>query len=312
MPTQIRLATEADFPRIVAVLNTMNREQVRLEDVLRVERNRPATDIYQYRVAEIDGRVVGYALAEHDSTQPEGQFLIRNRVEAPYRRQGLGQALLTQITGWAREQGATRFETNVWENDAETMAWAERRGWRPSFKLFESTIDLPGWDPAPFSESIERLQTEGIRFTDLGAEGADEAGLRRYYDLIVHLNRDVPVFGERPLWPFEQWRDVVTGAPHYDPSLLALAAHGDRWMALAFHEEMASGGLYHDLTGVDRDYRGRGVALALKAWALTRAKEKGYPYARTNNHTANGPMLAVNRKLGYVPAPALCWFSLEA
>ena len=56
-------------------------------------------------------------------------------------------------------------------------------------------------------------------------------------------------------------------------------------------------------TGVDRAYRGRGLALATKLVALRRAREWGAAYARTNNDSQNAPILAVNRKLGYTPHP---------
>jgi GNAT superfamily N-acetyltransferase len=59
-----------------------------------------------------------------------------------------------------------------------------------------------------------------------------------------------------------------------------------------------TGGIYNSFTGVFREYRGQGIAMALKVVALDWAKQQKVPYARTNNHSANQPMLAVNRKLG--------------
>ena len=50
-------------------------------------------------------------------------------------------------------------------------------------------------------------------------------------------------------------------------------------------------------------WRGRGIALALKLLAIRAARRYGARYLRTNNDSENAPMLAVNRKLGYQPAP---------
>jgi GNAT superfamily N-acetyltransferase len=60
---------------------------------------------------------------------------------------------------------------------------------------------------------------------------------------------------------------------------------------------------YNAFTGVLREYRGRGLAQALKLQTILLAKEEGMRYVRTHNDSNNTPMLAVNRKLGYKPEP---------
>jgi RimJ/RimL family protein N-acetyltransferase len=59
------------------------------------------------------------------------------------------------------------------------------------------------------------------------------------------------------------------------------------------------------ITGVDRMYRGRKIALALKLLAIRWAIEKGASCIVTDNDSQNAPMLAINRKLGYVPRPGI-------
>ena len=57
--------------------------------------------------------------------------------------------------------------------------------------------------------------------------------------------------------------------------------------------------------GVLREFRGRGLAQALKWQTVLLAKKEGMRYIRTNNDSQNAPMLAINRKLGYQPEPGL-------
>jgi GNAT superfamily N-acetyltransferase len=61
--------------------------------------------------------------------------------------------------------------------------------------------------------------------------------------------------------------------------------------------------MYNMTTGVERDFRGHGLATALEVLAIRCARRYGAAYLRTNNHSENAPMLAVNRKLGYLPEP---------
>ena len=62
---------------------------------------------------------------------------------------------------------------------------------------------------------------------------------------------------------------------------------------------------YNSLTGVHRDYRGKGLALAVKLKAIDYAKQKGAKFIRTHNDSNNMPMLNVNQKLGYEKMPGL-------
>jgi len=53
------------------------------------------------------------------------------------------------------------------------------------------------------------------------------------------------------------------------------------------------------VTGVDNDYRGRGIGLALKLLTHRVAKRYGVKHLVTGNASHNAPMLAINTKLGY-------------
>ena len=46
--------------------------------------------------------------------------------------------------------------------------------------------------------------------------------------------------------------------------------------------------------------QGRGIAVALKSQAVIWAVEAGFTSIRTHNAQSNGPMLAVNDRLGFV------------
>ena len=58
------------------------------------------------------------------------------------------------------------------------------------------------------------------------------------------------------------------------------------------------------ITGVGREYRGRGIETAIKVEALSRAKARGLRALVTTNDEPNKAMRGVNTKLGYQAVPA--------
>ena len=56
--------------------------------------------------------------------------------------------------------------------------------------------------------------------------------------------------------------------------------------------------LNQDDTGVIREYRGRGIATALKLKIIDFGKKNGYRMIKTWNDSVNAAMLAVNTNLG--------------
>lgn len=304
MSSMIRPFVPADIPRMVEIINSQVPEPTTVEDFERDEQNRPVTVILERHVAvNPGGYMIGYGFAEHAPWHKPGEFFTRARVEKPYQRQGAAGALQRRAEEWAIQQGAVKLNTDIRENDPESQAWAERRGFVREHHIFESTLNLKAWNPEPFLDSVVIARDQSIRFTTLAQEGADEAGFHKYYELQKELSKDVPVFGENPFPSYADWIKWIKGNPRFRADAVLLAADRDRWVALSHLEPLPNGGVYQGLTAVDRAYRGRGISLAIKVVALSWAKAEGYPHNRTNNHSANAPMLATNRRLGYKPEP---------
>jgi len=51
------------------------------------------------------------------------------------------------------------------------------------------------------------------------------------------------------------------------------------------------------------DFRGRGIARAIKLQSLAQAAELGVPVVCTDNDAENAPMLHINERLGYHGRP---------
>ncbi|MDF2628254.1 MAG: family N-acetyltransferase [Symbiobacteriaceae bacterium] len=250
------------------------------------------------RFAAIDetGRMVGYADAWRAPWTTPGEMICSAVVDPAHRGRGAGRMLLDRVESTAREKGAAYIKAALKDSDPAALACVTGRGYTIDRHLFQSTLDPDAFDPAPFT-----TEAAGIRFFTL-ADEPGEATEHKLYELERVSQRDNPGSpGE--LMPYDQWRLWVLESARVLPELFLFAADGDRLVGTTYMHTVEGGGLHTIYTGVDPAYRGRGIALALKVRAVAAARRHGAPYMRTDNDSQNGPMLAVNRKMGYRPLP---------
>ena len=202
----------------------------------------------------------------------------------------------------------TVLHTTVSESWPE-HGWLTQRGWHEHERTWLSHLDLTSFQPEHFTARLARAQTEGIEvrtLSDLGWDGSEHLQ-RRVYDLTVQLLADVPTTDPVLPWPFEVWRDRVLGHPDFTPSGPLIAVSGSEWVGLTelyLPRREVPGLLHQGLTGVRREWRGKGVAWALKLTAAARARAQGWTAVRTGNHTVNHEMLGINAALGFVRGTA--------
>jgi GNAT superfamily N-acetyltransferase len=251
------------------------------------------------------GALVGYGLARRFSWEREGLFLIKASVAPDCRRQSIGTALADAAAQFALAHGATAFQTITRDDGDASVAYARRRGYALERHLITSTLDVTRFDDPHFRDAIQALQAGSIRFTTL-ADEPGEATERGLYELDKHASADNPGEDLPDFLPFADWRRLSIGRSDVRPDLVLIAKDGDRVIGMsdmAYTAETRS--MHTGFTGVHRDYRGRGIALALKVLAVDAARRLGAAAMRTENDARNMPMLAVNRRLGYVPAPGV-------
>src|SRR5581483_12029525 len=102
---------------------------------------------------------------------------------------------------------------------------------------------------------------------------------------------------------FEEWRVFAVERPSRDLDLTFLALAGGRVVGVAYLETYGDVH-FHNLTGVARDWRGRGVASALKRAQIAGARARGSRRLVTESQHENAPMRNLNAKLGYRPTVA--------
>ncbi|WP_424950206.1 GNAT family N-acetyltransferase [Deinococcus sp.] len=279
-----------DAAGFLKLLNLATGQNTALDYFLAQEAARPDDQGWARQVADQGGRVVGLAeLSPFDFIPPAWRRLVVS-VELEAREQGQGSALLEWAHAEAGAQEVAGLSLNVLDHDPASREWAELRGYALHAHRFASQLDLGQAHPVPEWPT-------GIRLRDMTQ--ATSGDWERLTDLYGDLLMQTPDLEGQPRWTSEQLRAHSQNNPRSRPDwmLLAVSAGGE-WLAFCQGTRISTG-IYNEFTGVIPAARGQGLARALKLELIRRAQAAGLGVMRTNNHAANGPMLSVNRRLGF-------------
>lgn len=253
-----------------------------------------AMTAYVDLVAWIDGEPAGSGFAAIMPQRPEVPNVLLTVLPSA-RRQGVGTALYETISDWTRGQGLDVLEAVVSDEDPESLAFAERRGFREDRREKGVALKL-----AEIALPAVELPS-GIEIVSW----ADRPELARgIYEVALEASPDVPGWEDEIPEPFEDWLVNDMQGSGDKPEATFLALHGDEVVGYAKFSltEAQPTTAHHDLTGLKRAWRGRGIARALKATQIRWAKENGYEELQTRNDERNAPIRHLNREFGYRPA----------
>lgn len=300
-----------DYPRLVEIANTWNDEPTSEAQERKQYNERVPGSEGRYQVALRDGKAVGFGFTTWTPWDKAGEYRLWLCVDPAYRGGGVGSALYQDSLTWAREKDAFHLKAIVRDDDPYSNAFTARRGFIVESHSFRSALDFAAFDEAPFVGAISANEAAGIRFVNLAEVGLDEENQRKLYDLNVMVSRDEPT--SQGYFPsFEQFFQTIFTAPWYLPNGQTAALDGDRWIGIAAVGRFPDGERsFNAFTGVHPEYRGRQIALALKLHAIRLSQQIGVPGMWTNNDSRNAPMLAINRKLGFVPERGLYRIRLD-
>lgn len=258
---------------------------------------RQADDLAWF-IAEEDGRDVGAARAVVGWHTPRGVGLGEAFVLPGHRGHGIGTALYSQLARWVAERGCIELMSAVSEDDAESIAWAERRGFRQVARNSRLVLDLEHTD-APAVDP-----PEGVEVVSWAARPDLAHGL---YDVYREAEPDIPsgTDGAEEPPPFERWLSREMEGPGDRPEAVFVAVSGSEVVGYAKLALSGSrpGVALHDITGVKRAWRGKGIAGALKRAQIRWAKENGLTRLETQNEERNEPIRRLNARHGYREEP---------
>jgi GNAT superfamily N-acetyltransferase len=262
-----------------------------------VDWKRQAEDMV-WLVASKSGEDAGAALAFVGWHSKPGTGHGEVFVLPEHRGTGVGSALYTRVAGWVQERGCVALETAVAEDDPESLAWVDRRGFREVGRNSKMVLDLTG------IEAPEIDPPRDVEIVTWAERPELAAGL---YAVACEAYPDVPGDEGTQMDPYDEWlsNDMQGDSDRPDATFIALVDGEVAGYAKLSLSKADTKVAYHDMTGVRREFRGRGIAAALKRTQIRWAKQAGYERLQTANEVRNAPIRALNKRHGYKLEPGL-------
>ncbi len=281
----------------------------------------PADDTREARryvvVHKQSSQTVGYGAVL--LTQPSN---IDVMVHPAWQRRGVGRTLWERMRHDLSVFGAGTVEPWVRAENIAASHWLGALGFSHVHKDGPVQIDLAGADLSSFAAVMPRLAEHGIVLTTLAAEKEKSPDcLATFYRLFQEVEKDVP--GRSPLssTSYEQCVRQLE-QPGVLPESVFIAKnngakHNGEYVGLSILGRKVSpedlrfagpGSFSQHLTGVRRDHRRMGIALALKIRTIEYGQQHGY--GRILSNSDNPAMRALNWKLGFRTGPWLIYNKL--
>jgi GNAT superfamily N-acetyltransferase len=307
---QIRHFTPEDFQALAAIHNSQGivwpeRPQT-AEAWAEADRNRSSNSRRQRWVALEDGCVVGFAsYAQNPWNYPPQSFYINVEVLPHYQRRGIGSMLYDQMLEELLGFDPPALRADAFTNLPQGFLFLQKRGFYEAFRETPVHLDLTSFNPSPYATHELGLNTQGIFIKSLTELKSDPDHARKIYELYCAVEEDVPHEGDGISKPdFDDWMGWGLNDPSILQDAYLVAIHKDDYVGLRelgsySNSQVLMGGLL----GVRRDYRKRGIALALQLRNISYGREHGYRLLKDCTAVQNVPMQAMFDRLGFKRDP---------
>lgn len=255
------------------------------------------------------GKLLGFNWAVR-SRFDASQAYVYLIVEPSQRQNGVGSQLYQDLISVVGQADIKKLEVSIRDNCQACRRFAEQRGFKEKTHRMAMALDLETFEDTRYDRIIENLRGQGFQFTSMENLGNTEEAQRKLYTLNNATAMDVPGTDGEPSWlSFEDFQKSVCQANWYQPAgqMIVIDTTTGRWVGLSAITRFEGAEYAYNLhTGIDRNYRGRKLGQAVKVMALRYAREVlKVKTVQTHHNDQNQPMIAIDRKFGYLQIPGV-------
>jgi len=267
---------------------------------------------FQRYIVELDGKYVatGYICEPWWSHKP-GKYQFDIAVLKEFRNQGIGSNCFEYLEKILNDRDGKKFNVHGYESYEDGINFLENRGYNIVLREPGSKLTISDFDFDKFKETEERVREDGISIHSIAQiEKIDANWQRNLFELYREIIKDVPNNDELTERSYEQFKKLKYEAPGFEPKACFVALDSKKYVGLSSLSKQQSKPkeFFTDLTGVLRDYRRKGIAVALKVAVIQYVESISGISIETDNEE-NNPMYNINILLGFKPLPA--WLTFE-
>ncbi|UVI29264.1 GNAT family N-acetyltransferase [Paenibacillus spongiae] len=292
----VREYLEKDFEEVFSISDSVYGK--RIGSFSLVSNLQDSRMLRKYVVTNEKERVIGYGLIWEQRTSPHLILKVEILFNPDYE---IVEMLFNKIINDIQIIGPYAIQARTFHDQIQLLQIYEKLGFVENHRMMHVYLPLADIDLTPFVEIESKLNSLGIVVTTLAEELVSDVD---YFSKLHTLNNmtwaDYPT---EPLVPQSSPNDQMLTHEDNIPDAYFIAKMGQLYIGHSHLMKLPSDpqNLIQGLTATLREFRGEGVATALKVKGIEFAKRMGYKGILTSTRDTNGPMEAVNRKLGWRP-----------
>ncbi|HAR43438.1 MAG TPA: hypothetical protein DCS07_12540 [Bdellovibrionales bacterium] len=239
-----------------------------------------------------------------------GTYAINIAVLPAYRNQGIGTAIYSHCIESLAPRKPKTLQSRCPLGDSGGLSFLNNRNFiihnkRYMFSLkLDSDAAQKAIDQIP--ADLSSLKRQGVTIKSLKEVGRSPEFDRALHTLDNELTGDIPCLANANPLPFEQFVAAALDEKLNPPGGMLIAFAGAQivgYSGIFADANALKGGI--KMTGVRREWRGKGIAKVLKLCLIKAARDLGFEELETANDETNAPILGLNRKLGFKEASGI-------
>jgi mycothiol synthase len=301
----IRHATVDDFVKISEIQNLVSPERPQsAAEFLEDSTNLDPKIKQQFFVALFEHEIQAFMMyTQHQDHFHPQHFWLRAAVHPDFRRLGIGSKLLEAIMQELTLFNPILLQCAAQENRDYSLKFLAHHGFSEEWRRVNMVLDLEEFDAVPFAGLIEKLEAQGFSFKTIDQLRDDPDRDQQLCDLGNAVSGDVPLGLPSTPLTLAQFKKSILEVSWAREQAFCVAIFDRLYVGVNNIGTDSNGHAFVDVTGVLPNFRGRGLAQALKLKGIQWALKQGMTKMFTANDLINAPMLAVNQKFGFVHEP---------